>query len=267
MSLDPTLYTRDWHLQDLALERLALGDLDDAAQRSVQDHLAGCPGCEERHRAIVAELAVPLPELGLEAGRAPEPAVAEVVPLRPDHTRWLVGGLGTALALAAGVLVILLQPVEPQDDPGFQARGSELVLEVYRQNDDGAVRLQTGDTVRPGDHLGFRVASQDAGYLLVLGIDSTLEPYPCYPSVPSHGAVPWTASPRPVQIDAAVRLDAIPGQERIVALLCEEALSLDVIAPTLRQASTDLPPGRELPHLDLGCLQRELRLNKRAGAL
>ena len=265
MSLDPSIFTRDWHLQDLALERLELDDLDPAAERSVRDHLTSCLACKARHQAIVAELAVPLPELGIEA--APAPTASNVVPLSVRRSFLVAGGAGAVMAMAAAFMVMtLLQPADPQPDPEFQVRGSELSLEVYRQDEKGAVRLQDGDGVRPGDHLGFRVASQEAGYLLVLGIDSTLEPYPCYPADPSRGAQAWAASPRPVQLDTAIQLDATPGQERIVALLCDEPVGLDILTPPLRQVSADLQPWQDLPTLDVSCLQRELRLNKLDGA-
>ena len=264
MSLDPSIFARDWHLQDLALERLELDDLDPAAERSVRDHLTSCLACKARHQAIVAELAVPLPVLEAEAVQAPE--ASNVVPLPVRRSFWVAGGAAAAMAMAAAFMVMtLLQPVDPQLDPEFQIRGSELSLEVYRQDDKGAVRLRDGDGVRPGDHLGFRVASQDAGYLLVFGVDSTLEPYPCYPSDPSRGAQAWAASPRPVQLDAAIQLDATPGQERIIALLCDEPVGIDIVAPTLRQASADLQSWQDLPPFDLSCLQRELRLNKLEG--
>ncbi len=262
MSLDPTLYTRDWHLQDLALERLELGDLQPHEARSVQDHLVACPACQARRQAIAAELAAPLPELTLEATQGPVAGGGEVVALPVRRARWVFGGAAAMMAMAAGLVVTLLQPGAPQDDPEFQARGSALILEVYRKDDAGAVRVRDGDGVRASDQLGFRVASQDAGYLLVFGVDSTLRPYPCYPADASRGAVAWPASPTPVQLDAAVQLDATPGQERIVALLCDEPIDLELVAPTLIQVVTGLESGQDLPPLDLSCLQRELRLHK-----
>lgn len=264
MSLDPTLYTRDWHLQDLALERLELGDLEPHEERGVRDHLVSCPACEGRRQAIAAELAVSLPELTLEAARAPTLSGGEVVPLR--HSRMVLVGLSAALAMAAGMVVVLLQPSAPQDGPEFTRRGSELSFEVYRKDDKGAVRVQDGDGVRSGDRLGFRVASHGSGHLVVLGIDGAQTPYPCYPADPTQSPVAWAASPSPVQLDAAVELDATPGQERIVALLCDNPVGFDALAPQLRTAAMVAEPWGELPDLHPGCLQRELRLHKLEGS-
>ena len=260
--MDSSLFTRDQHLLDLALERLVLDDLEPAAALKARAHLAGCDACEARHRAIAAELAQPLPELAPVGGRAQQRRSDTGIMASILRMRWLMGGVGATVAAAAVALVMMLPQVAPELDPEFQRRGSDLSFEVYRQDDRGAVRLQDGDGVRPGDRLGFRVASQDAGYLLVFGIDATQATYPCFPSDAARGAQAWAASPKPVQLDAAIELDATPGQERLVALLCDEPMQLENIAPALRSTAAGLEPWQELPPLDLSCLQRELRVVK-----
>ena len=268
MSLDPKLYTRDWHLQDLALERLGLGDLLSAEERSARDHLAQCAACRARFEAIEAELAEPLPELVSGSSSvappsiSPEPTGGEVVQLPLRRLRWVAGGVGAVVALAAGILVALLPAVDPSDDHGFQARGSELSFEVYRHDGDRAVRVFDADGVRAGDQLGFRVGSIGGGHLLVVGIDSALEPYPCYPPDPSLPAPVWAASPQPVVLDAAIELDATPGQERLIALLCDESIGLVELEPVLHAAAVRAAGWEDLRELAPGCLQREVRVHK-----
>ncbi len=261
--MDPSLFTRDGHLQDLALERLVLDDLAPTEAQAVRGHIASCPACAQRHRAIAAEMAEPLPEL---ATAAPAPQRRGfVIPAGIMRLRWFMGGVGAAVAAAAAILVVMLPSIGPDLDPEFRVRGGALVFEVYREDADGAVRLQHGDRVHEGDVLGFRVASREAGNLLVLGIDSSDTPYPCYPSDPTVGPKAWAVARQPVQLDAAIRLDATPGQERLVALLCEEPVGFDTLALELRSAAAGLDPWADLPELHPGCLQRELRLSKLEG--
>ncbi len=266
--MDPALYTRDWHLLDLALERLGIGDLEPHEERSVRDHLAQCPACSERFEAMKVELAEPLPALGdgRQHGASPVHGGAdsggEVVSLPSRRLPMILSFAGGLFALAAGVVMLVLPEVDPQLDPEFQSRGAELGFEVWRQDGEEAVLAHGGDGVRAGDRLAFRVSSQGGGHLLVAGIDSELEPYACYPSDPSQGSAIWAASPRPVQLDAAIELDATPGQERLVALLCDESVNMDRLAPLLREAASSTAEWDDLPDLVAGCRQRELRLSK-----
>ncbi len=266
--MDPSIFTRDWHLQDLALERLGLGDLEAREEQTVRDHLKQCPSCQQRFRAIQAELAEPLPELeldrkpGAQLAREQERRDAEVIPLHVQRMRWLAGGVGGAFALAAALLVMFLPQVQQELDPEFQARGAELGFEVWRQEGDEAVLTHDGDGVRAGDRLAFRVSNQEGGNLLVVGIDSQLEAYPCFPPDSTVGSAQWEASPQLTQLAAAIELDATPGQERIVALLCEQPTSLEQVGPRLRRAVEATAEWDDLPDLMPGCLQRELRLHK-----
>ncbi len=262
MSLDPTLFTRDWHLQDLALERLVLEDLESDEARTVRDHLSGCADCGERLEAIRAEMAAPLPELAPVGRRAPVHAEEPGLFASLQRLRWFVGGVGAAVAAAAVALVVMMPSIEDELGGEFRDRGAALSFEVYRKDDKGAVRVQDGDGVRPGDRLGFRVASQEGGHLIVMGIDSTASAYPCYPSDPSSGPVAWTASPVPVQLDAAIELDATPGQERLIALLCERPVGFEELTTELRAVVAGTEPWADLPDLHAGCLQRELRVHK-----
>ncbi len=262
MSLDPTLFTRDSHLQDLALERLVIEDLTAGEVARVRDHLADCPACIERMKAIQSELASPLPELVHAGARAP--ARGELGRFFADLRRygWFAGGLGAALVVAGVALVIALpKNVDPRGTE-FRDRGAALSFEVYRQDDGGAVRVRDGDGVRPGDRLGFRVASREDGHLVVLGVDSALNVYPCFPLDAAGGPAAWTASPQPVQLGTAIQLDATPGQERLVALLCERPVGFEQLSTQLMNAATDADSWADLPPLHGDCLQQELRVRK-----
>jgi len=266
--MDPSLFTRDWHLQDLALERLGLDDLDAGDAQAVRDHLTQCRPCQQRFEAIQSELAEPLPVLvlerkaGAELVRDQQQRDAEIIPLHVRRVRMFAGGVGAVVAMAAALLVVFLPQVQDQLDPEFQARGSELSFEVWRQDGEEAVLTHDGDGVRSGDRLAFRVSNRDAGHLLVVGIDSQLEPYPCFPPDATVGSAPWEASPALTQLASAIELDATPGQERIVALLCQQPTDLASVAPLLRDAASSTAEWDDLPEIVPGCLQRELRLHK-----
>ncbi len=264
MTLDPRLHTRDGHLQDLALERLGIDDLPAAEAHSAHQHLDLCRACRARFQAIQVELAQPLPQLDGVPGSSERPARSggQVVPLPVRRQRWFMGGAGAVVALAAGALLL----VRGGDDDGFRSRGGDLSFEVYRHDGQQTIRVRSGDGVRPGDRLGFRAASQADGYLLVAGVDSSLQAYPCYPADPDQPAPAWQASLQPRQLDGAVELDATPGQERLLLLLCDAPLTISEIAPSLQEAAASSAEQEDLPTLDEGCLQRELRLRKQTEA-
>ncbi|MFT4627100.1 MAG: hypothetical protein ACI8PZ_005781 [Myxococcota bacterium] len=241
-----TLLGRDGHLHDLAVDRHLSGDLDDGGRREVEQHLTACAECRERVAAAVSEEAtfeaLPVPDFSA----LPEPANT---PWR--GSRWL------ALAAAATVAVGL--GVSMNRDPAFQRddvrlKGDGLLLEVFV---DGSPprQLASGDEVVPGDRLGFRVRSARDGELFILGVDEAGTVYPCLPA----REAPPVAHPRseaPVDVQAAVVLDAVLGTEQLVAVHCADAVGWRVVANAL----ADDGPG--VAELVPGCSHDVVTLDK-----
>ncbi len=258
-----TPFRRDGHLSDLGLERLLAGEVE---RELAEPHLATCPTCAARLAQLEAPLPLPQLRAGSRASRTPPARSSPPEPLfslpappaagaSPEAVEagegrsagaggrwWLVGGLAAA---AAALLVVL--GGRSEDPQGWRARGAGPTLEVYVARGEGAARLRDGDAVRPGDRLGFRLRDPEGGHVLVVGVDATGAVYPCWP--PDGRSRPLPPSLQPTQLDAAVAVDATPGDERIVAIRCAAPIGLTDVAPAG-------------PPAPAGCSVSELRLVK-----
>ena len=237
-------WTRDGHLHELGAMQALAGELDAATQAAIDVHLRQCPACKAAYDQSALAWEAPLP--------------ARVRPPPPPAWRRLAQHAALPLvALAAVGLLVTLPQREPTEV--FTARGGALNLEVYR-NDGHVARVVSGDHVREGDRLGFRVATDLAGHLIVLGLDSAGEVYPVWPQPPERGTVPVAASPAPVPLDGAIVLDNTPGEERLLALLCPTPRTWEDLAR--RAEAQDPAAAAPLGLLDHGCAQTEVRLIK-----
>lgn len=254
------LFRRDGHLLDLAIDRLLTGELRPDQVAELEAHAASCAPCAE-------QLAEARGVVDLPAMSWPTPPPAQVIPLRrpsahqPDTRaqaepanrvpRWWVA-VGGMLAAAAALLVI------GRPDDSFQTRGGAegFGLQVFRQGITSSERLYEAAEVHPEDKLGFRVLSEGAGHLLVLGLDATGAVYPCHPSTGTSEEIAASTTARP--LSSAITLDATPGEERLVALRCPEPVSLFDVGPALAAVK----PGAPLPTLKAGCAQDTLTLRK-----
>jgi hypothetical protein len=258
------LFRRDGHLLDLALDRLLTDELRPDQVALIEAHTAACPPCAE----LVAQARG---EVELPAMVWPEAKLAEVIPLRPSTRpqrsslaegapaevtpanrapRWWVAGGGVLLVAAALLLV------GRTGEPEWQVRGGGegVGIEVYRQGGVSAERLFEGATVHPNDTLGFRAQATTSGHLLVLGVDSQGSVYPCHPA--SGASEPFTAGADVKALSSAVTLDGTLGEERIIALLCAEPLSLLDVGASLAGVRPGSPPVRP------GCTQDVVTLRK-----
>lgn len=236
---------RDGHLPDLSIDRHLAADLGDDDAAAVRAHLAACDAC--RDRVAAAEAIVPQ----FEALAPPDLSVVAEPANRPFRWASVV-----AVAAAALVGVGAWVAASPTEDDGIRLKGSGLELEVFV---DGTPprKLLPGDEVVPGDRLGFRAKAAKDGHLVVLGVDETGSVYPCHPSRPAPPTA-HAASSEPVDLKAAVVLDAVLGTERMVALHCPDAFEWSAAAKALETwASLD-----DLPTLRQGCAQDVVSLEK-----
>ncbi|MCB9731730.1 MAG: DUF4384 domain-containing protein [Deltaproteobacteria bacterium] len=158
----------------------------------------------------------------------------------------------------------MLRPWEPGDPaaPDTRLRGGAFDLEVWVHDGEAARPVATGDAIRPGDRVGFRVKARADGHLLVAGVDREGHVYVCYPQGASDGSAPFAATAEPVELDQAMRFDAVPGEERLVAFFCDVPITLAEVAPRLRAESTALTMADALPRLRADCAQEEVVLRK-----
>lgn len=245
-------------LSDLALDRLAMGELDGEAAARANEHLGRCHPCRDRaveleldrERFLAAPPALALPDAG--------PSRVPAARRRP----WLATGLGGGLAVAASVaLVLLLRKREPPagsasspaptaDTVASKGLDFELVAVVDRKGHQ--TRAQSGDSVVPGDRVQLAYSIVEPGYLFVVGIDGTSRATVYFPEGGGSGEV---QPGREVELPFSLVVDAVPGPEHFYGVLCRDAR-----APTdVAHAIETLGPRATLP----GCELTSLRFDKK----
>lgn len=277
----PHLWTRSGHLTGLALEQHRCADLSGAERATVSEHLSGCAACNAALSALTPTEPLPaLPWLQAPAALAPAAltpanddaaATTQSLPHTPKRARWY--GLGGLIAAAAAILFVVwlnlphqqavapnnseTSPAPPTQDPeDIRIKGASFSLEVLAHDSQNGIRpVNSGDTVFPGERLGFKVLARRSGYLMIIGLDDQGQDYLCYPQHNNSQAAPLGPTHQPLGLDEAVRLDEVLGHERIIALFCESPFALSDIRPNL-----SLPTQNPLRS---GCIQSEIDLVKR----
>lgn len=272
------LLTRDGHLTELTVNRVVSGELSGDQRAGVDEHVAGCSSCAARIEAVQAfdtsfSIAPP-PGLGGDgdaiptAGLGPAATPEEVVSLDDARKKRRPTGLIVAgvVAAAAAVALVALNvggppPARVQPDDGIRTKGPSLAMTVFAKSDDGEVRqLANGDTVHPGDRLGFEVKSTRDGHLLIAGIDSSGQVYPVYPQQGGGEAESVDGSDETRALEAAVRLDDVGTSERLVAMRCPENFALDDAQDVLESPREGEEPVGE--DLFAECVYSEVTLKK-----
>jgi len=283
-----TLFTHDGHLSDLTVQRLILGDLPDDARDLVEAHLESCEECLARfeteraaHAAFKRKL--PMPPALLEQARAevarqnlPERRAPAPRPAR-SNTRarssplWMRRAAPAALAACAIIAAAVamdatrtptgaptldpaqdVQLVTPAPD---RIKGNLVKLEVF-VHDGQKVRLaEQNESVRPGDRIMFKLFPYTEGYVMIVGVDDRGEVYIGHPQDGRQAARPIEVDGAGVELDDALELDDVPGKERLFALICPEAFTLDDVAKSVSGADSGA--------LSSQCARHEVVLNKR----
>lgn len=231
-------------LSDLELDEWHAGELDATRARVAELHVASCHVCQARREALLDAASDFLQQY-------PQP------PQRPSkRSRGRAVGLAvTCLALAAAVFIRLSAP-RPTEAPerAFETRakgGAKLGFFVKRG--DRVFEGATGETVRAGDQLRFVVTSGSPKHIAILSRDGRGVASVYYPASAHSQALVAAGQ---TALDAAVELDATPGEEALFGIFCEAELELEPLRAELEKR------GR-LPALR-GCAVDELRVFKEA---
>lgn len=253
------LFTRDGHLLDLTVERLLAGELQPG---DLSDHLDDCARCRAAIDVAMDTPAPPMPAAlrgptnltvlpGGAARDAPNIApplgnAPSAPPAPPAPGRWRFPAVvGTVLAMAAAAL-LTLTPTDgtgaltevpiPDDRPEtFTFKGGGIGLAAFVQHGEDTRRVFSGDKIAPGDRVGFSVEPSRSGYLMVLGDDERSPPYPVWPA----GGAAESVEVKALRLDSAIELDATPGRERFVAVLCSEPFTFEQAGAALEGVSFD----------------------------
>ena len=273
--MSPLLLAHDGRLPDLTIDRLRVDDLSEAERAAVEAHLAAHPDEQARVDAVRVQLAVPLPPPAfLQQRAAPAPApvpaapadetteerpMAEVIPLFSARRLW--PALGGALAVAAAALLAIGLSDSGGPGPGgpvggeFTVRGTAVDMAVVTA--DG----RSSGSIHAGDRLMFEATPREDGHLLVLGVDGAGSVYPWHPSGDAAASVPVTAKTS-VKPAVGLQVDATPGDERIVALLCAEPVRYADVRGALASAAELAGNDGPLPAVRRGCEQSVVVLRK-----
>jgi len=243
---------RSGHLSELALDRLDTDDraLDPSFFEATEAHLATCDRCRDRLDARRREAVSLTPTPAVVAAWTSPRAV------RGGHPWRRLGGVGLVFAAAAAVL--LVTRLAPDDDDGVRKKGAALHFEVHVHDGRAERLVGTGDRVRPGERAAFGVRPDAAGYLVIFGWDATGEPYPVWPyaaAARDAAALPIARLDVTLPLPVAVRFDATPGPEHLVAILCPEPFRVGDVVPARGLAEAG-------PRVPVGCARREVVLDK-----
>lgn len=279
------IFTRSGHVSELSIADALAESMDEEWLYAFELHLASCRECARRVEAARAvELAMP-PLRALGQGSA-------VIPLRPPRRRWFVpaGGVTAMVAMAAAALLVVNLPDDPSntdadaeivieppaESDDFRKRGPQfpvgsrnknvLGFQVFVSHDETIKSVRSGTTVYEGDRLGFGLFSRGggrSGHLMILGVDAAGEVALCFPQG-EESAAEMTLTAETELLSDAVKVDATPGHERMVAVMCADPFSYDEAVAGLD--GLDAADPSALPDLINGCIQQEILLKKPGGA-
>jgi len=208
---------------ELALE----AHLFDPARSTVRPHLEGCVACRTRLSRMEQE--------GEEFRRFVHPrtvdrVVANREPRRPAWRRLLVV-LFPAGGLAAAAAVLLLGPPQPPLDY-VGAKGTALSLRVWAGSADGAREVGDGERIPASALLRFQVASGQPCRLWLLSVDGRGEVSRLFPAQGDAPALFTSGTTLP----GGVALDGQAGPERLYAVCSEDAIPLEQVERSIREA-------------------------------
>lgn len=242
-------------LSDLQLDQLLLGELGVDDEAAAHAHLEGCPRCQTRRASLVedqrrfAASHPALPSLALPVAPSPPPEegkLAEVIPL----ARRMRPVVATVVALAAGLALFLLPGGE--GGPEVQSKGRDF-LSFFVKRGEALREWSPGQPLHPGDKLRFVVDTRTDAYVAVLSRDAagTFSVY--YPLAQRTAEV--KGSLEPTALPLATELDAVLGGERLLGVLCDQAVFLAELERAFRARPDN-------PALPAGCRGQTLVVRK-----
>jgi hypothetical protein len=251
-------------LSDLMLDRLLDGELAAAPElATVEAHLASCPLCQRRRDEIRSA-----PALAPDPSWAPPGAIVAAGSAR--RTRRVAAGLTLGLAAAAALaLAVRTRDVTPDGGTGTRTKGGAFALDLVVRREGGAVEPVLPQVpLRPGDAIRFRVRAPGPGYLAVVGLDGGGNVTGYVPrageaapaAAPDESAVAGAGAGR--LLDGSVVLDDVPGDEQVIAVLCERQADAARAVEAARAALAQAGTARAVKEIALPCRQASASFRK-----
>jgi hypothetical protein len=234
------------HPGQLALRRRRAGELASAAALAIDDHVALCPECRARLRALDDEqrrfesnVSFDRFAAGVErASRAPARA------RRPATRAWVY----SAVAMAAGVAIVMtvrspsdsrvpigVTSIDRGDRGGRIKGGAGMTVRVAGPAGQRTAAVEATEPLATGERL--RVGYQSGGhrYLLSLSIDEHGEVTPLYPEQGASLPVPEGTPSATRYLPDSLELTGT-GLERIFVVLSDAPIDLDLARRAARAA-------------------------------
>jgi len=246
---------------DLLLERRLAGELASAHAAALDAHAASCPACGARVRAMQEPV--------LEDSKDRLLAQAALVVPESRSSLWkrigIVRPALLATMLAATVVLVVLPrlrertPVAPPAVPGdglhsVLTKGGGDSISVFVQRHGAIRRLGEDEALAPGDRVQYALVVEQASLGALYGRDSR----GATRYVPVEGDAPVVLpGGRETLLQPAYVLDATPGDELLIAVLCPEPFLADYPLERLQQWSGDM--ASLLPSPDCAAVVRVLR--------
>jgi hypothetical protein len=234
------------HPGALTLQRLVAGE---TVATHLEAHVSSCGECQRRRQQVVEQQQAFEREVSFERfASGVERAARERWPApRPAVLPWV----GATVALAATLVFLVVDPGHRPAGPSSRLKGGAEVEIVVAEGSSGAQRATatapgTPEVLGPGDRVRLGIVPAGWHFALALSIDARGEVTPVYSqgsqSLPLSGASPQFL-PESLTFTG-------PGLERLVVVLSDRALELDVVAFQLRrrfaEAAGDLTRLEEL---------------------
>lgn len=217
------------HPSQLALDRLRL---QEPGTEMIRAHVDSCAVCQARLKA------------GDEKDVAYNASVfvgkeAHAVAKRARQTPWPVRA-AAGLAVAAGLALVVV-PMLREGNDGERTKGNTPELMVYRHRQGRVEKVQEGEVLSAGDALRFEVSLPHEASVVVLGVDGagTVTPYSPLTGVGATRGAGKHLLPETMQ------LDAVPGEERVLAFVCDKPVSVEQAKVAVASAPPKALPQRE----------------------
>jgi hypothetical protein len=223
-------------IPDALLDRYLADDLRVEAKARLEATLASSPADQARLAELRADSAAFLVQ-------HPPRILVERFHEKQRRTKvWRWPALRTPeLAVVAVVVLVLLTFANWPRDPQRGTTAKGLVFAMYRKVSESSAQVAAGETLAPGDSVGFVVKADKSGFVAVLSKDAkdTVSVY--YPYGGAKAA-PYDVSQ--LQLPVAIALDDTLGREDVYALYSTQPFELGWAVQALKSGQ---PLGKVAP--------------------
>lgn len=163
------------HPGDLELRRRRVGELPSAAMLAIDEHVAVCPACRNRLRALDDEQRRFESDISFDRFAAGVERAARTPARRPATRAWVYSAVAMAACLA--IVVSVRRPAPTTRIKG----GAGMTVRVSGAAGQRTARVDANEPLAVGERLRIGYQPGDHRYLLSLSIDQRGEVTPLYP--------------------------------------------------------------------------------------